>query len=104
MLNLVVKGFATWRISHMLVKEYGPYEILFKLRKWSGVIYNACDEPVDWNDITPLHCVFCTSVWIAFIINILPKFIVNAFALSGIACLLELLDGKSDNEDDVTFG
>lgn len=97
MLDFIIKGLAVWRISHMLVKEDGPKDILYNLRERTGIVHDEYGGFASWNDTTPLHCVFCTSVWVAFCLRFLPEFVINIFALSGIACLLEILNGKSDN-------
>lgn len=82
--RLVVAVLATWRLTHLLVKEDGPADLIVRLRKklarsWAGRL---------------MDCFHCVSVWIAapfaFFVcrDLLDRFVVW-LALSGAACLLE---------------
>lgn len=100
---LVIGGLATWRLSHMLVEEDGPFLIFFHLRDKTGIRY-ALDPDEDklivtnyptWN---PLYCILCTSIWVAPVVYglwIVAGWLVAIIALSGIACLIEAWHGKS---------
>lgn len=66
MLELVILGLATWRISSLLVNEDGPWDVLARLRDTLGVSYNEFSEPVGSNVVAELlTCVWCISPWIA---------------------------------------
>lgn len=43
-----------WRLSYMFVEEDGPADIFLRIRR-----------KLDYN-WSPLSCVYCTSVWVAF--------------------------------------
>lgn len=88
LLPLVEWGLATWRLSRMLVKEQGPYHIFERLRRATGIEYESGDvlSYPDWN---PLHCVYCTSVWVALVLGLAPRWLRASLAASGIAALLE---------------
>ena len=99
--QLFVAGLATWRLSHLLVEEDGPWDLLYKLRSATGIEYDLAEDNgvvvsyhPSWN---PLHCVWCTSLWVApvmyvawFVVPAIPSII----ALSGIACIVEAWYGK----------
>ncbi|MBC7896928.1 MAG: DUF1360 domain-containing protein [Cytophagaceae bacterium] len=84
---------ATWRLTHLLVEEDGPWDLVVKLRKALGdsVAGRAMD------------CFYCLSLWIsaplAFFVTTEPvALFVVWLAASGGACLLErvTLRPKSD--------
>jgi len=35
-LDLVIIALATWRLTHMIIEEEGPYSIFSRIRYWSG--------------------------------------------------------------------
>jgi hypothetical protein len=93
--NLIVHGLATWRIAHMLVHEVGPFGILTRIRKVTGIEHDAEGFPSVWHSNNMLSCVWCTSVWVGLIFLFVPKCICELLSLSAIACILEERYGKS---------
>lgn len=75
---------ATWRLTHLLSEEDGPFQLVFYFRRWLGKTF--------WGQL--LDCFYCLSLWIA-----LPpalwlgvgwkEKLLLWLALSGAACLLE---------------
>lgn len=66
-LEFLILGLATFRVSYMLVKETGPFDVFFYIRDWVGIIHDANKEPIGFSDrffAKLLSCVFCTSVWV----------------------------------------
>jgi hypothetical protein len=47
---------ATWRVTHLVAAEDGPWAVIARLRQWagSGVIGQLMD------------CFYCLSLWVAF--------------------------------------
>lgn len=90
---LVLSVFAVWRITHMLGKEDGPFDIIFVMRKKAGAGFFG----------SLLDCFYCLSIWIALPFgfwlgaNWLEKILVW-LALSGAACLLEQATTGKTNE------
>lgn len=91
-LDILVLGLATWRISHMIVWEDGPFEIFPKVNTFMS----------NWKFFDDLFsCVWCLSVWIGAILTlsaIIDKtvtiYLMLPFAFSAIAILLEqITDG-----------
>jgi hypothetical protein len=84
---------AIWRITHLLGKEDGPFNIIFLMRKKAGAGFFG----------SLLDCFYCLSVWTALPFGIWfgnnwQEKILLWWALSGAACLLEKLStsfGKS---------
>jgi len=75
---------ATWRITHLLNKEDGPFDIVFLLRRRAGNSF--------WG--TLLDCFYCVSVWVALPLGLAEgdnwwQKLLFWWALSGAACLLE---------------
>lgn len=94
MLNFIIKGLATWRLSHMLVNEDGPKSIFSDFRERTGIETNYLGNPVCWPDWNPLTCVWCTSVWVAVLVWRMPKVFSYILALSSIACILDSVTDK----------
>jgi hypothetical protein len=75
---------ATWRLTHLLTAEDGPFDVIVQLRARLGdsVAGRAMD------------CFYCLSIWMAaplalFVATNLTEWLVTWLALSGGACLLE---------------
>ena len=85
-LRLLLAVLATWRVTHLLALEDGPWNAVTRLRArlGAGVLGRLMD------------CFYCLSVWVAaplapFVARDVPGTIVAWLALSGGACLLERL-------------
>jgi len=83
-LRFVLGALATWRLTHFLVAEDGPGDVVVKLRAWvdDGFLGAIMD------------CFYCASVWIAvpfaFVVaHDLVGYVVSWLAISGAAALLE---------------
>jgi hypothetical protein len=82
--RFVLAVLATWRISHLLTSEDGPWEILARMRQWLGD--SALGRLMD--------CFGCVSMWVGapisfFVLRRLPELFFCWLALSGAAFLLE---------------
>lgn len=102
---LVVLAVATWRISHMLVKELGPANVFAKLRYRVGV---RLDEQGDAYALNPdaflpsvLSCVYCTSIWVGLFFTLLGAICIHVafwvaapFAFSAVAVVIEMWSEK----------
>lgn len=84
-----LRGLAVWRLSHMLVDEPGPGRVFRRLREASGIEYDKYDMPSSYNDYTPLYCVLCTSVYVAGVSLVFPRWLLTLLALSGFAILID---------------
>ena len=87
----ILSILAVWRITHLLGKEDGPFDIVFLLRKKAGAGFFG----------NLLDCFYCLSIWVALPFglwlgsNWYEKILVW-LAVSGAACLLEQATAKKD--------
>lgn len=83
-MRFVLAVLATWRVTHLLVSEDGPADLIFRFRallgqSWAGKL---------------MDCFYCLSLWIAapaalFVSRRPVGWLFSWLALSGGACLLE---------------
>lgn len=71
----------------MLTSEEGPFNIFVRLREAAGISHT--DNFPIWKSGNILACLWCTSVWVAIGVLMLPKSVVRVFALSAIAVLVD---------------
>jgi hypothetical protein len=89
---------ATWRITHLLQAEDGPWDIIVRLRRRAG---NGL-----WGKL--LDCFYCLSVWVAAPLAFLtgetwPERLLLWPALSGGAILLERLTARKEATEPAVF-
>jgi hypothetical protein len=82
--GFVLGALAVWRLTHLLVAEDGPWDVLVRLRRRAGAGF--------WGEL--LDCFYCLSLWIAAPFAVLlgaswPERLLLWPALSGAAILLE---------------
>lgn len=97
--DLIIYGFAVWRISSLFVREDGPTYIFRHLREKIGITHDEQGVPVIIPDTFlagVFSCVWCFSIWVAFFWTIfwlmLPEWslkIAVPFAMSGVAILID---------------
>jgi Protein of unknown function (DUF1360) len=82
--RFVLASLGTWRATHLLAREDGPGDVVFRIRVRanSGLVGELMD------------CFFCLSFWVAgpFAVMVAPRrrdAPLTWIALSGAACLLE---------------
>jgi hypothetical protein len=89
-----VSALAVWRLTHLLAKEDGPFDMIFLLRKQAGKGFFG----------KLLDCFYCVSIWVALPFGIWLGLrwwekIILWLALSGAACLLEQATTKGNNNN-----
>ena len=95
MIALFEYGLAVWRLSHMLVNERGPFDVFCVIRAINGIKHDSDGFPSSWSGNPVLSCLWCTSVWVAGMLLLVPKVIIHVLSLSAIAILVEGYVGKS---------
>lgn len=90
----ILLSLVVWRLTHLLSKEDGPFDIIFHIRKAAGAGFFG----------RMLDCFYCLSVWIALPFGIYAgskwwEQILYWLALSGAACLLEQATTKNKMPD-----
>jgi hypothetical protein len=90
-LDFVLACLVTWRVSSLLVREEGPYDLLARARRALGgsSIGRA------------LECFYCTSLWVAapvalWLVGVSRSWTVTWLALSGAAILAERATAPRD--------
>lgn len=92
---LTVCILATWRVTHLLSREDGPFDMVYRLRKKAGAGF--------FGDL--LDCFYCLSLWVALPCACWMSADWKAFlllwpAISGAACLLEQLSSANKPRTD----
>jgi len=65
-MRFLIYALATWRFSHMLAAERGPYDALGWLRALCGVDYASDGSVIAETEAARLvTCVWCSSAWVA---------------------------------------
>ena len=75
---------ATWRVTHLIVAEDGPWDVVARLRRLAGA--GMLGQLMD--------CFYCASLWVAipiaiWIADAWPGRVVMWLALSGGAAVIE---------------
>jgi hypothetical protein len=91
-------ALAVWRVSNMLVWEYGPFGLFLGIRSMFGIRHTQDGQPMSFSHRNILNCVWCVSVWVgtAFVITWLwfPTIVFwvsLVLTFSAIACVLDYI-------------
>jgi hypothetical protein len=102
MIAFLVGALATWRISSLLVHEDGPAEVLAKFRDHVGVRADKFGGCIgDGVLASALCCLWCTSVWVGWIVALtqsrnIPRAAKIGLAYSAAAIVIQkALEDKS---------
>ena len=94
-MRFMLAVLATWRVTHLLAEEDGPWDVIVRLRMLAG--QSVAGQAMD--------CFYCLSLWIsaplALIVELdLHHWVLIWPALSGAACLLEQMTTTRKPQDD----
>jgi hypothetical protein len=83
-LAFVIGALATWRVTHLIAYEDGPWDVIASLRKMAGT--GVLGRLMD--------CFYCLSLWVAAavaaaIASSVKEWFLPWLGLSGAACLLD---------------
>jgi hypothetical protein len=97
MSNFLAVLLAVYGVSHILVWEDGPWDVLSKIRYWFGVRYAEGGARYGVGGLgNLLNCQICTSVWITFPIAwlcSLHSIVAYGLAAVGFVCMvMDLVD------------
>lgn len=92
---IFIAGLATWRLVYMLQEENGPKGLFARIRAYIASKSNG--EIGDFLD--GYMCMYCLSVWIAFIFSLFlystwKIFLLQWLAISAIAIFTNLFNSK----------
>lgn len=90
---MMIYALATWRLSYLLVREDGPFRLARKLRDTTGIECDDVGNVFSYPDWNPLHCVYCTSVWVAIALHFVPSWFREMLAASAVAVVIEKYHG-----------
>jgi hypothetical protein len=90
-LRFLILALAVWRVTHLIQAEDGPWDVIFKIRKWVGNGFVG----------SLMDCFYCLSIWVAipfsiFVGKSVGDFICYSLALSGAAIFMQRIF-KSDS-------
>jgi hypothetical protein len=82
--TFILAGLATWRVTHLIVREDGPADVIFHVRKYLANSFFG----------RLMDCFGCVSLWVAFPLAFFVttqslELVVVWLALSGAAMLFE---------------
>jgi len=82
-LRLVLAALATWRVTHLIAYEDGPWDVISRLRNIAGSGF--------WGKL--MDCFYCLSLWVSALVTwaLQPNrwdVVWVWLGLSGAACLL----------------
>lgn len=91
MVEFITGALAVWRLSRLLHKEAGPYDVFGKLRDKAGITYDVRSIPhADTEVGKAFLCMWCLSVWVGFgIAASQRRGIVRGLAYSTVALMIE---------------
>jgi Protein of unknown function (DUF1360) len=86
-LRFLTAALATWRVTHLIVYEDGPWDVIARLRRRAGSGFFG----------KLMDCFYCSSLWVAAAAALAvapdPKdWPLLWLALSGAVCLLQRID------------
>ncbi len=86
----IVLVVAVWRLTHLIVAEDGPFELIIKVRKSAGNSFLG----------KLMDCFYCLSIWIALLAascsaNTFNELILLTLYYSGLSILLEKFTNKN---------
>lgn len=62
---ILLAALATYRLTLLVSKEAGPFDMFGRFRTWSGVKYDQYSNPYSTGQLSEMIlCPYCTSVWI----------------------------------------
>lgn len=94
MVELLRLGLATYRLTSLVVKEAGPFDMFVHFRSWAGVY----DIGSDGKPLTVfgkmVECPYCFGLWMAILLTLLPenrytKWFTIVLAVAGIQTFLQ---------------
>lgn len=72
LLDILTASVATWRFTHMVLTENGPFRVFRRIRERFGVVYAQDDEhQIVSFKYEVLTCPWCMSVWVGMVVTLL---------------------------------
>lgn len=101
--DFLVASLALWRVTALIVKESGPFDVFYRIRERVGIHHDdngdICEIEDRWLPKL-MSCVWCLSMFLALfyapLVWFLPEIVIPVsfpFALSAVAIGLEKING-----------
>lgn len=90
--EMLLRMLATWRLTRLLVKEDGPWDMFGKTRDFFGIRFNSrgiAYVPSGNSIGKMLLCLWCTSIWTGILMAFIPVKYFLPLSLSAGALLVE---------------
>lgn len=112
---MIILAFATWRISSLLAREDGPFDVFSRIRNFIGVVYYDNENCTPKNVLARgIICVWCNSIWVSAVmalfveyhakLHIIVQYIISVLFLSTASIIIdELLLYLGDRNDDSEY-
>lgn len=88
-LAALVYGLAVWRVAFLLVYDFGPWGVFYWLRSRFGVLHDEDDAPNSWPRGSVFSCLGCMSIWVAFVLAVVPVELLVPIAAAAVAKLVQ---------------
>ncbi|CAN7391811.1 hypothetical protein LJR289_002341 [Pseudoduganella sp. LjRoot289] len=93
--ELLLALLAVWRVTHLLHREDGPWDVMAHLREWAGEGFLG----------RMMDCFYCLSLWVALPPSLMlstgwQHFVLLWPALSAAAIMVERARGALRREED----
>ena len=88
-----IGSLVVWRVTHLLSKEDGPFNLVFLVRKMAGAGFFG----------NLLDCFYCLSIWISipfavWMANGYKQMFLFWLGFSGLACVIEKITEARSND------
>jgi hypothetical protein len=94
MLTLLSNGLACYRLARLITQEAGPLDVFHHLRSAVGVYDYGADGRPQSTLGKLFACPYCTGVWVALILVLLPecklqRWFVSWLAVAGVQTAMQ---------------
>ena len=91
-LAFIIAVLATFRLTQFIVEDDAPYNISNRFRFWTA--QNA-HKSIHYETLADaVRCKYCTSVWVALLVLVLPKKVKLWLGVAGGVSLIETIIDK----------
>lgn len=92
---LFINGIAVWRLTHLINKESGPWEMFAKFRDRIGIVYDERGQRTSGNELGKMvNCFWCLSISVAVFVELVGAdgfYFNRIMAASAIGILIEIV-------------
>lgn len=85
MLSLLSNGLACYRLTRLITREAGPFDVFHRLRSAVGAYDYGADGRPQSTLGKLFDCPYCAGVWVALLILLCPEWQVKKILISWLA-------------------